>query len=92
MIKDAYLERKDVNVIVMDWSSLSHSILYFPSKWSTRRIGKHLGQFISFLVANGVDISQVHCIGHSLGAHICGYAGSSITDGWLGRITGNSEG
>ena len=36
----------------------------------------------------GVLADQVHIIGHSLGAHIAGYAGEKIAG--LGRITGNA--
>ena len=34
----------------------------------------------------GVKASDVHLIGHSLGAHTAGYAGEKIPN--LGRITG----
>ena len=34
----------------------------------------------------GAKSSDFHCIGHSLGSHICGYAGSRING--LGKITG----
>ena len=37
----------------------------------------------------GVDPEDVHLIGHSLGAHIVGYAGERIKG--LGRITGNGR-
>jgi len=37
----------------------------------------------------GVLTTDVHLIGHSLGAQTCGYAGKSIPN--LGRITGNTE-
>lgn len=37
----------------------------------------------------GVKTKDVHLIGHSLGAHISGYAGQSIKQ--LGRITGTHE-
>lgn len=35
----------------------------------------------------GVHAEDVHMIGHSIGAHIAGYAGERIAK--LGRITGN---
>jgi hypothetical protein len=35
------------------------------------------------------DYSNVHLIGHSLGSHICGFAGERIPG--LGRITGKLQ-
>jgi pimeloyl-ACP methyl ester carboxylesterase len=36
-----------------------------------------------------LDYSNVHLIGHSLGSHICGFAGERIPG--LGRITGKLQ-
>lgn len=35
----------------------------------------------------GLDLSQVHILGHSLGSHVAGYAGEKL-NGQVGRITG----
>lgn len=32
-------------------------------------------------------MSDLHCIGHSLGGHVCGYSGKAV-NGTMGRITG----
>lgn len=42
--------------------------------------------FIIQRVSNA-DPTKIHVIGHSLGAHIAGYAGEKTPN--LGRITGN---
>lgn len=36
---------------------------------------------------NGLKVDDVHLIGHSLGAHIAGYAGAEL-QGQVGRISG----
>ena len=42
--------------------------------------------FSPFQAHHGLNPLDVHLIGHSLGAHLAGYAGEGIQD--LGRITG----
>ncbi|KAH6940548.1 hypothetical protein HPB50_000569 [Hyalomma asiaticum] len=54
---------------------------------NTRVVGAELALFIRKLKdAFGADPKRMHIIGHSLGAHIAGYAGANTTN--LGRITG----
>ena len=43
------------------------------------------------MLSHGVDASQMHIIGFSLGAHIAGYAGRAVQKVHvkIGRITGS---
>ena len=41
-----------------------------------------------FIVRNNLTLSLTYCVGHSLGAHVCGFAGKAL-GGKMGRITGN---
>lgn len=44
-------------------------------------------RFLQFLVqTTNLNQYKVHCIGHSLGAHICGYMGKEV--GKIFRISG----
>jgi alpha-beta hydrolase superfamily lysophospholipase len=79
---------EDSNVIVVDWSRLA-ALIYFTAVTHTLPVGTYLGQFLSILENNSVDLRNVHLIGHSLGAHISGIAGAHV-GGRIGRITGNS--
>ena len=51
------------------------------------KVGILVGQFIDFLISRGATYSQFHVIGFSLGAHVAGLAGATVT-GTLPRITG----
>lgn len=88
LIKDAYLKRYDVNVIGVDWSSVSVSYLYpFVAK-DTTKVGKAVGKFLDALTRKyGIKGEQVHLIGHSLGAHVMGNA-AATTKLNISRITG----
>jgi len=55
------------------WTSLfSSNIIYKSSADNTRKVGKELSDYLNTL---GLTTNTlVHCIGHSLGAHVCGFA------------------
>lgn len=61
--------------------------MYAHCTANTRVVGLEIGHFVNTLVRTwSLDPSNVHCIGHSLGAHACGYGGEQIDK--MGRITG----
>lgn len=57
---------------------------------ATPDIANHHAKLLNFLVdelhTNPMDM---HIIGHSLGAHIAGFAGRKVKEGSVGRITGS---
>jgi len=90
----------NVNVIVIDWSSLSGIFtkslrkidnlkenIYFPPARYTETVGRATAAMVDFLIMRGVSIKNIHLIGHSLGAHAMGWAGRSIRVGKVPRIT-----
>ncbi|XP_030839198.1 pancreatic lipase-related protein 2 [Strongylocentrotus purpuratus] len=86
-MRDALLLREDVNVIMVDWS-LGARRQYPTSRANSRVVGRQVARLIEALnVHGGALYIDVHIIGHSLGAHIGGYAGSS-THEMIGRISG----
>ncbi|KOC63514.1 Pancreatic triacylglycerol lipase [Habropoda laboriosa] len=88
-MKDEYLKYYDYNVIMVDWQPLAASTFYLGPMHNTKNVGETVAQFIDFLVREtGLKPKDVHFLGHSLGAHVAGNTGSSITSGRLGRITG----
>nr|XP_049701707.1 pancreatic lipase-related protein 2-like [Helicoverpa armigera] len=57
----------------------------------TRFIGEKLGAMLAALVNAGLDPSNIHLIGHSLGSHISGFTGKTfrnLTGTLIGRISG----
>ncbi|XP_043267432.1 pancreatic triacylglycerol lipase-like [Venturia canescens] len=82
-----YLAASDCNVIVVDWNAGS-SKAYLAAAHLTRQVGEQLGDFLQYLKAEGnLSYANVHMLGHSLGAHVAGYAGASVPSK-IGRITG----
>jgi len=84
--KNAYLNSKNVNVIGVDWSKLAAAPWYDIAAGHTRVTGEKTAELIEWLVSEGVPLSNIHVLGHSLGAHVAGFAGASM-GGRLPRIT-----
>lgn len=86
-IRSAYLDRSDVNVIILDWRRLALST-YTTSVRGVPAVGKGLGQFLTFLnQVTGAPFELMHLIGFSLGAHLVGNAGRELS-GRVARVTG----
>lgn len=90
-IKNNYLDKINCNVIAVDWRDLADNSFYFTPMAQTREVGRRIAEMIDELVRKkGANITNIHLIGHSLGAHTVGYAGSYTKTGRVGRITGNT--
>ena len=88
---DAFLfcAQENMNVFLVDWAGGSRD-LYTQSVQNTRVVGRVIARFIQFLQdQTGIGFNRVWLIGHSLGAHISGYAGAFQPG--LARITGTAE-
>ncbi|XP_013166754.1 PREDICTED: inactive pancreatic lipase-related protein 1-like isoform X2 [Papilio xuthus] len=89
LIKDAYLDTYDVNVIVVDWRYVSQ-INYPSAATKTEDIGHKISDMLIAIAKHyAFDMSRVHLIGHSLGAHVMGSAGSELKNNGftVGRLT-----
>ncbi|XP_015122366.1 pancreatic triacylglycerol lipase [Diachasma alloeum] len=86
-MRNELLKHGDYNVIIVDWAGGSLP-LYTQATANTRLVGLEIAHLVRHLQTNyGLDTSDVHLIGHSLGAHTAGYAGERL-EGQIGRITG----
>ncbi|XP_023229612.1 pancreatic lipase-related protein 2-like isoform X1 [Centruroides sculpturatus] len=85
ILKDEILKNSNYNVIIVDWSG-GNQLPYTQATANTRVVGAE----IAFLIGKmkrvvGLHPQSCHIVGHSLGAHIAGYAGERLEH--LGRIT-----
>uniref|UniRef100_A0A2H1V6E0 SFRICE_005135 n=1 Tax=Spodoptera frugiperda TaxID=7108 RepID=A0A2H1V6E0_SPOFR len=86
IIRNAYLRKSDVNVIVLDWRRLAAAD-YVTATRGVPAVGRGLGQFLSFLNRiTGAPFTSMHIVGFSLGAHLVGNAGREL-GGRAARVT-----
>ena len=72
----------------MGWQSGAGEAYYPKSASNTRAAGVDLGFVMTNIKNNGGSAaSRIHCVGHSLGSHLCGHAGRASS---IGRITGKT--
>ncbi|XP_073816200.1 phospholipase A1-like [Musca autumnalis] len=87
-IRDAALSRFDCNVIVVDWAR-ARSVDYATSVLAVGRTGKKVANMIDFLNKNyNMSFDTLTVAGHSLGAHVAGYAGKNVKNGKINTIIG----
>lgn len=76
----AYLMSGDFNVFMVDWSPLTVYPCYLSSLRNTRLVSQCTAQLYARLTYSGASAYQIHCVGHSLGAHICGMISNHLTE------------
>jgi len=81
MKKALYDAERNIGVIVVNWNSLpknidfndpKNNVLYVSSAKSVPNVGQELADILNKVKQPN---QKIHCIGHSLGAHVCGFAG-----------------
>ena len=87
--------RGQVNFFIVDWQKLAANRYYYTSAKYTKIVGRQLAKFIAYLKENhSTNMDSVHLIGHSLGAHVCGFTGKHLLKSGIniGKITGLDPG
>ncbi|XP_068631343.1 phospholipase A1-like [Battus philenor] len=95
-IRQTYKKVPDIYLIIIDHSSYTYETeeklrSYERSVLYSYYIGKAIGSLLVGFYRLSYPSSNIHCVGHSLGAHILGYAGESYTiqtSERIWRITG----
>ncbi|XP_053971428.1 pancreatic triacylglycerol lipase-like isoform X2 [Hylaeus volcanicus] len=85
IIVKAYLEKGDVNIILVDWGDIAIDLNYVYVASQVPMVGKVVAESLEKL-AETIDLNTLHVIGHSLGAHIAGHIGRYVNN-TLARIT-----
>ncbi|KAJ1523793.1 hypothetical protein ONE63_001624 [Megalurothrips usitatus] len=89
LLKDAFLERADVNVLAVDWGRHAAAPWYQTAAQATESVGAHLAALLDHMAEHqGLRAASTHIVGFSLGAHVAGHAGKKVRSGRLSRITG----
>ncbi|XP_005100208.2 pancreatic triacylglycerol lipase [Aplysia californica] len=85
-LKNELLTYGDYNVIIVDWHH-GNAPPYTQATGNTRLVGAQIADLIKTLKGDHEQsAADFHVIGHSLGAHIAGYAGERVPG--MGRISG----
>ncbi|XP_047518586.1 pancreatic lipase-related protein 2-like isoform X1 [Pieris napi] len=88
LVREAYIQRQDTNVIMVDAQHLEAGPWYFTAASNTWYIGRIAAELVDYLVSRGLKLSKTHFVGHSLGSQSAGVAGYSLKSGRVSRITG----
>ncbi|XP_068968362.1 phospholipase A1-like [Bombus flavifrons] len=79
IVRDAFLEVRDCNVIILDWSEISDYINYYEVIKFVPHIARYLASFINFMrIEAGLRTTNLKIIGHSLGAQIAGLSAREV--------------
>ncbi|XP_075144574.1 lipase member H-A-like [Haematobia irritans] len=84
VIKDAALNSSDCNVFLVNWDR-AKSLDYFTSVYAVRGVGAKVAEFIDSL---DICFDNLTVVGHSLGAHVAGFAGKGVKNGQINVIVG----
>lgn len=91
-MKDAFITKYNCDVIVIDWSVYADNLDYGASYCYAKQMAQFLAEwYAECTISSGTDFSEVHHVGHSLGAHIAGITGylyENITEKSFSRISG----
>lgn len=75
---------------MVDWGALCRAPCYVAAVYNLKPVAKCLALSFSFLRNSGMPVQRTTCVGHSLGAHICGLMANYL-DFRIERIIGKCE-
>ncbi|KAH9492576.1 Pancreatic lipase- protein 2 [Bulinus truncatus] len=87
-MKDKLLKIGDFNVVAVDWSKGATLPDFAQATANIRVVAAQVKLMLQLMQSQGLHISKVHLIGHSLGAHLSGFVGHLFGPNTIGRISG----
>ncbi|XP_030020830.1 pancreatic lipase-related protein 2 isoform X2 [Manduca sexta] len=87
VLRDAYLRRGGYNVFMLDWGALCQPPCYVAAVHNLRPVARCAAEALATLRRAGLRPDTLTCVGHSLGAHLCGIIANYLTFR-LNRIIG----
>lgn len=78
-ISKTLLQQENCTIIVIDWQGGSNPP-YTQAVANIRLVGVMTAHLLNDIAnyTKRKNLDDVHCIGHSLGAHLCGYVGYTL--------------
>ncbi|XP_037928032.1 pancreatic lipase-related protein 3 isoform X3 [Teleopsis dalmanni] len=78
VIVDAYMQRDDINLIILDWSELADGNYMFDAVGNAKQLGPIMADVLLKMFESGLEINTFHIVGHSLGGQMAGIIGREI--------------
>ncbi|XP_075974324.1 pancreatic lipase-related protein 2-like [Anticarsia gemmatalis] len=79
VLRDAYLRRGGYNVLMLDWGTLCQPPCYVAAVHNLRPVARCVAEALAVLRRAGLRTDNFTCVGHSLGAHMCGIIANYLT-------------
>lgn len=71
-IRDAFRESGTTNFFWIDYGPVSRAPCYIQLVQNIKYVSYCLSLYLKDFLQNGMPVNNITCIGHSMGAHICG--------------------
>nr|CAI5824051.1 unnamed protein product [Callosobruchus analis] len=78
VLRDAYIQNGSYNVWVVDWGNLSPPPCYRAAVNNMKAVARCTGDLLASMRAAGLPTERLTCVGHSLGAHVCGLISETV--------------
>lgn len=87
--RKALFQKGDYNVIVVDWSKGADTVNYIEATIRVPQVGEQIAKLTNYIVNLYAEtrLNQFGFIGHSLGAHVVGFAGKNVQNGKIPFIS-----